>query len=793
MSGPGRAIGARAAALVLGLALAGLASGCNKKLSLPAVYNLRPEIELTQAPVATTIPYFYSYEVRWTGFDPDGRVDHYLYVLDPPPPPATDTAWVETTDNRKTLLLSSSDPDSLGTADNPGGYHTFAIKAIDNQGLASPVVSRSFFSYTVAPDVRLTQPAPNKLLHPLLPPSVTFRWTGIDPDGVRSRKPVKYKFHLFKDGVDGFSVQDLGPFFTKLRKTYAPTFAGWDSTTSDTSFQYFGLTPGGTYVFAITAFDEAGAYGPAWTFDKNLLYFFVDYPLVYGPKITMFSDFFSYTYDSPGYLNDPRRTLFLEVPIRQPVTIRWSADPGVYAIMAGYRWALDIARLDDETPRQNRTDLAHWSDLSATTTLATFGPFASTDTSHTFFLEALDSNGLKSLGIISFNVVKPNFHAPLLFVDDTSMPVDQMVAGTDSIQGPPGPYWPSAAELDTFLFARGGVRWRYYPNKALSPPGVFAGYAFDTMSTRQLPTPVVPLTTLAKYSHVVWMCDQTPTISSFLPALQYMTRSGQQNNLASYARLGGKVWMMGGGCGYNTMVGVNVRTNDVGGQTVYSYDAGELVPGRMMYDLTHWQSEFADYLSQGATKGPTLKGGWPGAPDYSSLPGALQSKSFATDPIWPVRANSAFYRSDYQVEYITKPNKIVEDLDVNPDSVRLGSVLDTLYVAAGGTPTGMPVMTYYHGSADPPFLFSGFPLWFFRRYQAIQVGDWVLQNLWGMPREPLPRGDGYSIRPALPDAARPAPPPRRTSPAAVSGGGTRSGTGTARRDRAAAPPRTAPP
>jgi len=254
---------------------------------------------------------------------------------------------------------------------------------------------------------------------------------------------------------------------------------------------------------------------------------------------------------------------------------------------------------------------------------------------------------------------------------------------------------------------------------------------------------------------------------------------------------------MGGGGGYNNEVPFNVRTNDVNGQTVYSGAFNELVPGRMMYDLAHWQSEFADYLSQGASKGATLKGGWPGAPDYSSLPGTLQSKSFASDPIWPARSPIAFYRSDYQSEYITKPNNIIEDVEIDPDSVRLAPVLDTLYTVAAGGGTGMPIMTYYHGSADPPFLFSGFPLWFFRRSQAIQLGDWVLQSLWRMPREPLPRGDGFSIRPAAPGAASPAPGsrgrPAAVSPAAGARGGTRSAPGTARRDRGAAPLRKAPP
>src|SRR5262249_25620123 len=162
------------------------------------------------------------------------------------------------------------------------------VKAVDAKGLSSAVESRSFFSYTVAPEVRLTQPTPNRLLHPLMPPSVTFRWTGLDPDGVRGQKPVKYKFRLFKEGRGGFTFQNISAFFDSLRHAYPPSFATWDSTVNDTFFQYRLLTPSGAYCFAVTGFDEAGAWDPAWSFDRNMIYFFVDFPVVYGPRITMF-------------------------------------------------------------------------------------------------------------------------------------------------------------------------------------------------------------------------------------------------------------------------------------------------------------------------------------------------------------------------------------------------------------------------------------------------------------------------------------------------------------------------
>jgi hypothetical protein len=611
----------------------------------------------------------------------------------------------------------------------------------------------------VAPEVRIVQPAPNRLFYPVLPPSVTFTWTGFDPDGVKSRKPGKYKFHLFKDGTEGFNAREPAAFFDSLRNAYPPNFPKWDSTLTDTSVHIGNLTPGGTYIFAVTCFDEAGAYDPSWSLDTNLLKFYCDFPIVYGPKITMFNEFFSYTYLSPGYLNDPRRYVFLEVPVNRPFSIHWSADPGANSTMKSYRWAVDIDRLDDQTPRSGPNDVRHWSFPALSTTSASIGPFATSDSTHTFFLEAEDNNGLKSLGIVSLTIVKPNFQTDLLFVDDTRFNVDEVVAGTDSIRSPFGSKWPTAAEIDTFLFARGGVRWRYYPNGTLSPPGIFNGYHYDTLGTATRANPIIPLSTLAHYRHVVWCVDQASGFGLIPTGLHLMSIAGQQQTLATYVGLGGQVWLMGGGGAYNSLVSRNLTTNDTGGGTVFSSAAGELAPGGMMYDLAHWQSEITSLTAQSAARSPGLIGGRPGAPDYSGLPPVLTRRAPATDPLWPLRNSTQFYAFSCEGEYLSKPNLTSEDLDPDPDVVSLGPGLDTLYVSGNG----LPIMTLYRGRENAPFVFSGFPLWFFSRTQAMALGDWVLQSLWHLPREPLWRGFNAAAGPAPRVSAAP-PKPSGSSP-----------------------------
>ena len=89
---------------------------------------------------------------------------------------------------------------------------------------------------------------------------------------------------------------------------------------------------------------------------------------------------------------------------------------------------------------------------------------------------------------------------------------------------------------------------------------------------------------------------------------------------------------------------------------------------------------------------------------------------------------------------------MIEDVSLDPDIIDRQSTLDTLYRLAGAgvpPPTSNPhnvVMTYYHG--PPPqeseILFSGFSLWHYNRSHLEQLIDFVLQDLWGLPKAPLP-------------------------------------------------------
>ncbi|OGF13335.1 MAG: hypothetical protein A2W00_02775 [Candidatus Eisenbacteria bacterium RBG_16_71_46] len=727
--------------LRIGACAAALAScaGCTPKLGGAPLPNQRPVVTLSHAPANASDPYHYAYRLQWFGYDPDGTVDHYLYAVDPPSAAEAETLWTITRASSQTFQFSATSPypdspDSAFTA------HTFVIEAVDERGLASLPVFRSFLATTVAPTVQIQSPPPNRLVPVQLAPSVTIRWSGEDPDGSGDKKPRRYKFILLGPGTELLPDQ-VAQDPDLLRRRYAPDFVGWtpaDSVT--TSAQFTNLTPSATYLFAVVAFDEAGAYTAIMTLDSNLLRFRVGVAGTLGPRLTVYNDFFRYEYVSGGYSLDPQAEIPVEVIAGFPVTINWFATPTTGTTLVGYRWRVG-GDVDDETSRTDEeTDIGHWSQLSLFTTRATLGPFSG-GLPQKLFIEVRDDLGFRSLGVVRFEVVAAGFARELLIVDDTRFTPDQVVGGA-CIKAPTG-VWPMASELDTFLYARGGVQWKCLAQSIKSTPGIFAGYDFDTIGT---PHGTLPFAKLAEYRHVIWLVDAKSALNSGpndITSLRSMSRPLQVNSLESYLKLGGKVWLVGGGGGYAATVAYDDRSNNSPGP-VFSADRGELAPGVLMYDFAHWRSEFTvatGLLTVSRAADPT--GGPPGTPDYGVLPPSMRLKSAATDPLPANRTGqnpSVFYLKTFEVEFLRKPNPTFEDLDPDPAIDDEVSMLDSLYKVTGFSVPGPAVnpqnvcMTYYRGSESPPFVFTGFNIWTFSRDDCAALADFVLQRLWGLPR-----------------------------------------------------------
>jgi hypothetical protein len=807
---------ARAALLGAGCLIVLASLGCDGKYPIGGrlVPNQRPTVDLTAAPVSSADTAWYSYHLYWSGNDADGQVDHFEYAIDPPIESDSDTLWIRTQKNDLQLFFRATqayfDP-KRGWRSND--RHRFVIRAIDNSNEASAPRNRSFYSYTIAPVVFITAPSPTKFISRQVAPALRIAWQGRDEDGVFTQKPVKYRYRLFKQGDTEFDFQKAQLYPDSLRIFYAErNFAGWDSVGGDTTFaQYTQLTPGSAHLFVVIGIDEAGAYSPDFSLETNMLRFTPGFANTLGPIFTVFNEFIQFTYLSGGYSADPLAWINLEVPAGRPVTFNWFAVPPEGGTMEFYRWRLD-GDLGDETARSNEsTDWYHWSRKNNLTETCTFGPFAGGE-EHFLYIEGQDNNGLRSLAIVHFRTIQPSFEKELLVIDDTRLLPDRKLGAGILPYG--NNQWPAAAELDTFFFAKGGYPWRgpqgVSGNLPLSKPGVFNGYSFDTLGTRkgyELASAGVPLALLGRYRHLLWYTDIAGAITPYGPlslvdpisTLRWMCAPSRMNTLATYLNAGGEAWLAGGTAATCLQLGFNAtgsRNNDnkygPGHAPIFSFSAGELVPGRILWDYAHWRSEVV--VSKPNTqviRSTAAVGGWsnPGwrfvgainAPDYSRLPAVLRRRSLALGDSLPATRTDAqgFYSTATWpgVEYLTDDNAILEDFDPSPLVEDQRAALDTLYELQGGqlatNITGRrPVaMTYYHGVESPRFLMTGFDLWTWSRQDITGLVDFVLHEIWGMNRQATGAAAGNAAT-----APAPAPPPGTALPGAAGlpGAGGRS-------------------
>jgi len=241
------------------------------------------------------------------------------------------------------------------------------------------------------------------------------------------------------------------------------------------------------------------------------------------------------------------------------------------------------------------------------------------------------------------------------------------------------------------------------------------------------------------------------------------------------------VWLFGGGAARATLQDY-VMT---GVADVFNQREGELVQGRFMYDFAKWQSEITvarkaqeealmwNMHGPGSPNADSRSRGWAGAPDYSRLstlllsngkPGLARRTSTVDDPVPPFRTTSSYFLSQFDGEALTAGNFIIEDINGAEPGGEI-STLDTLYIAQGVFFQGRPQMTYYHGLDSPELdhgraklVFSGFPLWHFRRAHQIALADFVLQDIWGLTRQNVPRDPSFGARAVTPTAARGAAP-----------------------------------
>ena len=128
----------RIASAAVAIATLAIVTGCAKHLqSIAGLPNQPPTVSLTGAPLEAVKAERVAYALRWSGSDPDGRVDHYL-VTDNPRLFAGTQGWARADETARVLALGRVAAAASVAAPNKLPEPTFfAVRAVDDQGAVS--------------------------------------------------------------------------------------------------------------------------------------------------------------------------------------------------------------------------------------------------------------------------------------------------------------------------------------------------------------------------------------------------------------------------------------------------------------------------------------------------------------------------------------------------------------------------------------------------------------------------------------------------------------------------------
>ncbi len=484
-------------------AVGALGACASDTLSGDHVENQPPTVWLAAGPPEGSTG-TYTVQLFWGGWDPDGEIAFYEYLVTDnvtgvfDPADTTGVPWSPVYGNDSTFTFSA---DSL--AESPTGQkaiflrsHTFFIRAVDEDALRSREPAyRSFTARTISPEVRITTPrAELGLTAADMPPISTLVWNATDyvDDDISKQDPDSVQWAMVSTKGHNNSYLDTIAYLRSpgsLPDWYpwswyrAPEDSGKSWTTPPLEY--------GDYVFAIRAKDEAGAVTPILVEPVNVRRIKVA-PRISGPTFvvtsTLIGSVVAASCDYP--------LTIVDVPAGVNLAFSLSACAESYGgTVAGYRYGWDILDLND--PDQWEVDYTPFIGSIATTPARSFN-FGT----HTFSAEVIDNSGFCTRIEIKVNIVRFTGERNLLIVDDYRV---------DEVPGQSG--WtptnggvPNDSEHDAFWLEMVSNLDAFDPSRDV----------IATSLDREL-----PLTTLAGYKTIIWsvFSDVDTRDASALPLL----------------------------------------------------------------------------------------------------------------------------------------------------------------------------------------------------------------------------------------------------------------------------------
>ncbi|HVP39241.1 MAG TPA: hypothetical protein VMS93_08675 [Candidatus Saccharimonadales bacterium] len=578
------------AALGAGLLAALLAAaGCSRALQRIPIPNQPPQVHITEGEVLSSTParVFSPYVVtfRWTGYDPDGMVDHYEYTTSAADTDlAQRTRWMST-HNSDVRLMYRADSAYAALDDSSRRVFTytraqgFFVRAVDQLGALSPWDVRMFNAYNIAPTTLIVTPLSSTT--PLMVgPVTTLRWQGNDLDSNNpDHQPVRY--HLFvQDVTDMLPLRDFRAVDRMLRFTVSSRgfYVGGDTTS-----QVLPLKVGRTFCAVVRAIDEAGAEEPLPTSQADPLgqtriaaanaahlgqnaTLLSAMPSAAVPRLSVTAG--AVTKAFVGY--DPAALLPVQVLLGVNFAIAWQADASAYGgVVVGYRYALDIDDPTSQHPQVIRPGGFAWTTVDARATVF-FLPPSSTAGLHNFYVAAVDEAEAVTIGVVQVELVAPTFDRSVMYVLDSPDLASGYGVGPMMTVEEDVAFWRDILERDRYWL-------KTLSGSATVCRPVAGSDTFIVNRNTSAAKRNIPLSVLLHYRVVVWNVPQGRLLAPEDYILHQFAASGGYNNLVAYLLSGGHVWGFGGGFG---------KALSAQAMPSYPIDAAhELADGELVFDV----------------------------------------------------------------------------------------------------------------------------------------------------------------------------------------------------------------
>lgn len=475
------------------------------------VSNTMPVVRITggvleDSSAAESRVHFY-----WYGADRDGVVRWFEWAIDDT---VTEEAWTRTTGFDATVPFGATQP--TAEEDRFSDWHTFFVRAVDNDGSRSQSDKRYFNAHTIAPSSEIVSPEP--ALDARWASTLRITWAGEDLDGARAdHLPAYFEYKLvrfvsppnpgdltavrraFRDSTNvffgdlsagDFPADSLGDYYLQARRAWVRVDG-----TEVLEAWLRSLDIGKMYGFAVRAIDEAGAIEPEFAQNKNWVFFRVS-----NQRIRV-------TISEPSLGRETFNNVTFEkvwevsVAPEQAIRFRWEGDATDTGSEAGpSNYGFDIPDPDDDAYRDANgiggwIGWGNWTQMRESISF----PRSEEGKTHYFYLKMRDVTNLYETETdcaVQIRVSRLSFTRKFLLVDDLyGSPVP-------CVGSPPSDQQTDDFRLDMFEdgmdeFLPAGETWQEF--RAFG----------DESSGRPVELPDAFLDTLGTFQNVIWDCGSS--------------------------------------------------------------------------------------------------------------------------------------------------------------------------------------------------------------------------------------------------------------------------------------------